>query len=568
MGRISIWFEQEMNSDALQSSPILARASLKVIPSTRELIMAAAIAVALLLCVNLPYALAYFLPQPNREFTGVLMNPEDSNSYLAKMQQGYEGEWLYHIPFTAEEHAPAFLGGFYVLLGQLARLTALSVIQMWHLARLTCALVMCLVVYGFIKSFLADSRTRRLAYLIALFGSGLGWVVFLFGQVYWLGDMPVDFRMPEAHLFFTALTYPHFIAGTTFLMASVWLARLAFDTGRFRFAVVAGVVNLALGVVYPFLIYLIGLILLLYWLFRSFELRRPDRNGAISILIALAVPAPLFFYYLSVLQSNPVMRAWDAQAITASPNPLHYLLAYGVLLILAVPTMRRRDLTLLWLWVFSVALLLYAPLNPQRRFVEGVQVPLAILAATGVTNYYLPRLRHTKVFQRLAARPNYSVPGLERMLLVLLIALLTLSNLYVLSSTSVTAVLEQPDPLFRSPDEIAAVDWAGTHLPPNAVVLSAYETGSLIPTRTNLRSVIGHWAETKDFMQKYEKVGEFFGSTRSDAWRNSMLRELGVDFVIYGERERALGQYDPASSMNLSSVYEGANTIIFRVNHP
>ena len=182
--------------------------------------------------------------------------------------------------------------------------------------------------------------------------------------------------MPEAHLFFTALTYPHFIAGTTFLTASVWLARLAFDTGRFRFAVVAGLANLALGVVYPFLIYLIGLILLLYWLFRSFELRRPDRNGAISILIALAVPAPLFFYYFSVLQSNPVIRAWDAQAITPSPNPLHYLLAYGVLLILAVPTMLRRDLTLLWLWVFSVALLLYAPLNPQRRFVEGVRVPL------------------------------------------------------------------------------------------------------------------------------------------------------------------------------------------------
>ena len=118
MGRISIWFEQEMNSGALQSRPIVARATVKVTPSTRELIMAAAIAVALLLCVNLPYALAYFLPQPNRAFTGVLMNPEDSNSYLAKMQQGYEGEWLYHIPFTAEEHAPAFLGGFYVLLGQ------------------------------------------------------------------------------------------------------------------------------------------------------------------------------------------------------------------------------------------------------------------------------------------------------------------------------------------------------------------------------------------------------------------------------------------------------------------
>lgn len=555
-----------MSSSSLQVESGLKGMAIALPASTREWLIAAGLAFVLVLSANLPYAFAYSFSQPSKVFTGVLMNPEDSNSYLAKMQEGYEGEWLYHIPFTAEEHLPAFLGGFYVLLGHLARLTSLSVIQMWHISRLISAFVMCLLVFGFMKAHIADSHTLWIAYFIALFGSGLGWAVFLFGQLYWLGDMPVDFRMPEAHLFFTAMTYPHFIVGTTLLMLSVWLAKLAFDTGQFRFAVIAGLVNLALGVVYPFLIYLIVLILLLCWIFHSLELRRADVNGGIMILIALALPAPLYFYYYSVLHSNIVMRAWDAQAITPSPNPIHYLLAYGVLLLLALPVLRRRHLAVLWLWVLAVALLIYSPLNPQRRFVEGVQIPLTILAASGVITFYLPRLHKTNAFQNLVARPNYSVTGLDRLLVVLLVASMMLSNLYIFASTSVTAAFQQPDPLFRSSDEIAAVDWAGAHLPPNAVVLSAYETGSLIPTRTHLRSVIGHWAETTDFEIKYDRVNEFFGSSPDNKRRAFLLRDLGVDFVIYGDRERALGSFDPITDKSLTRVYTSARMSIFRVD--
>ncbi len=535
--------------------------------STRNDWLQALLVALILVAVTLiPVALGYAFARPGTEFMGMLMNPEDSNSYLAKMQQGYEGGWLYSIPFTTEAHAPAFLGGFYLLLGHAARFLNLSVVQMWHLARVASAVLMFMAVYGFIRHFSPDPLTRWIAYALALTGSGLGWLLFALGQNYWLGDFPVDFKMPEAHLFFAALAFPHFTLGVTLILASVWLSLRAFDTQRMLFAAGAGVANLALVIVYPFLIYLIGTVLALHWFDLYFSKRRLQLRAGIAVLVSLLIPAPLLIYDLMVLRTNAAFRAWDAQAVTPSPNPLHYLVAYGAVLVLAAPTLREREWRPLWIWVLAVALLVYAPLNPQRRFVEGVQVPLSILAAAGLTSRYLPRVRLSEVFQRLAARPHYSVRGLERLIIVGLLVLLTLSNLYVLLSTSVTAALEQPYPLFRTQAEVDAVEWAGAHLPAGAVVLSAYESGSLIPTRTGLRTVIGHWAETMDFPRKYDQVSSFFAGATSEEWRTKLLAAQHVDYLFYGPRERALGNYDPALDPDLTRAYENTAVVIYRVN--
>ena len=97
-------------------------------------------------------------------------------------------------------------------------------------------------------------------------------------------------------------------------------------------------------------------------------------------------------------------------------------------------------------------------------------MPLSILAYTGLWSYYLPRLRASELFRKIASRPGYTERGLEKLALTGLVALLAVSNLYVLLSTSVTAALEQPYPFFRAQQEVEAVDWAGAHLSPGSVV--------------------------------------------------------------------------------------------------
>src|SRR5690554_1437158 len=162
--------------------------------SSREWVFAVSGAVILILIMLVPYALGYLLTGPDTVFTGIIMNSEDSQTYFAKMLQGYDGQWLYHIPFTAEEHEPVFLGGIYLALGQLARVSGLTVEVVWHGARVVPDLLLFLPAYLFIAAFIERREWRVVADLLAFFGSGLGWVLFLLNQPYWLDAFPDDFR--------------------------------------------------------------------------------------------------------------------------------------------------------------------------------------------------------------------------------------------------------------------------------------------------------------------------------------------------------------------------------------
>ncbi len=535
----------------------------------REWLIALAIALATLTLTLLPYWLGDQFARGDRQFTGVIMNPEDSQSYFAKMLEGYDGNWLYTIPFTTEDHAPAFVGGFYLALGHLARVLGLSLEAMWHLARVAADVLLFLVTFGFIAAFLREPRARWTAYLLALFGSGLGWLLFLLDQPYWLGAFPVDFKMPEAHLFFTALTFPHVAFGTALILASLWLSRRAIISGDWRIALGAGAANLLLAIVYPFLIYLIVATLGLAWLYRLIRSRRVRWRETILLAISFLLPAPLVLYYAVTLATNPVMRAWDAQAVTPSPPLPHYVVAYGVMVALGLLSLARRraELTFLWMWVLAAALLVYAPLNAQRRFVEGVQVPLAILATVGLVEVALPHFAQTRAFRWLAARPRYSTAGLERLVIAMVLLLMGLSNAYVLASTSVTASIEQPYPLFRSRDEIAAVGWLRANSARSDTVIGAYETGNYVAAHAGNRVVLGHWAETVDWERKFEEVESFYSTATDDA-RRQLLARYGVRYVWWGARERGLGGFDPARAEYLRRVFANDQAQVYRAEFP
>lgn len=69
-------------------------------------------------------------------FTGLLLNPPDGFTYLAKMRMGLQGQWLYHLPFTLERGPGAFLFSYYFALGHLARIVELPLPVVFHVARL------------------------------------------------------------------------------------------------------------------------------------------------------------------------------------------------------------------------------------------------------------------------------------------------------------------------------------------------------------------------------------------------------------------------------------------------
>ena len=71
------------------------------------------ISLCVLLLVTIPYFLAARSAGTDYEFSGFLLNPLDGNSYLSKMFQGWEGNWRFKLPYTADPGEGAYLFLFY-----------------------------------------------------------------------------------------------------------------------------------------------------------------------------------------------------------------------------------------------------------------------------------------------------------------------------------------------------------------------------------------------------------------------------------------------------------------------
>ncbi len=561
--------------------------------SRREWLLALGVALATAVFGLIPYWLGNLLAADGLVYMQLIMNPEDAQTYWAKMLQGFNGAWLYTIPFTPEPHAAAGVGVFYVWLGQLARGLGVSLTAVWHGSRFVAGILLFLTTFRFVAAFLPDRRSRWTAYLLALYGSGLGWLLFVLGQNYWLGAFPVDFKQPGAHLFFTALAFPHISLGTAVILLNVLVLNKMRDRELdakaqrhqeknppqsaksaakkvWGLAILAGLANVLLGVAYPFLIYIVAGTAVLTYAMLVFQQRQILWRTGWQIATIFLIPAPLYLYYLTVWQRNEVFRLWDAQAGTpAAPWP-HYLVAFGPLLLLAglfwwKRPKNRPQFAILWLWVFTAALLLYSPLNPQRRFIQGVHVPLAVLATAGFVQVVLPRCQNGRLWQKIITHPRYETAKLRRFVLMLFLLGMSLSNFYLWLDVTRIAALTQPDLFFRPAAEMEAVEWLRENLPGTAVTLGSYQTGNIVAAQAGQRVMLGHWAETVDFAGKETAVNQFFSGSASDAWRQALLREFGIEYVWFGPREQALGSFDPAAASYLTSVYQNKSIVIYFV---
>jgi hypothetical protein len=497
--------------------------------------------------LQLPYIAGYATTPPDKVYTGLIMNPEDSQTYFAKMRQGFEGEWLYTISFTPEPHEPALVGVFYVGLGHVARIFGGTITNIWHVSRVIAGIFLFLTTFWYITQYTQNRRTVWVAFLLAIFGSGLGWLLFVVGQPYWLNAFPVDFKMPEAHLFFMAMTFPHVAAGTALTLIVFRQLQQIIDNlvslsprPLVLLSFTAGILNLTIALIYPFLIYLIVAVTGIYFLLTVLKTGIQSLVSNLKLLIPLAIPflipAPLILYYAITLNQNPIFAAWNTQAGLPSPPIPHYLIAFGLFLLFAgIGWRQNKQHTFLWVWVFMAAILVYVPVEAQRRFVQGVQVPLSILAAIGLVNVGMPAFFNSKAstnpLQRILKSPRYTQPKLENFLLTLFLLFMSLSNIYLLASVTITAAVQQPPQFFRSQAENAGISWLTQHTQHTDVVLGTYQAGNYIAAHAGNQVIVGHWAETLNFEQKEKDANQFFDPNTSDQWRREFVEGMDVAYV-------------------------------------
>ncbi len=546
------------------------------------------LALAVVAITTAPYLLAWAKqgesPQGDWRFSGFLFGVEDGSSYLGKMRLGARGVWDFFLFYTPEAHDGVPLVFLpYILPGQIVghfvsdtdpALTP-ALIVTYHLLRVVCDVLLIVTIYRFAAAFLADPRDRLIATMLAALGGGLGWLQALTGQ----SALPADFYIPEGFSFLILFGLPHLalaraalLGGLLALMRSlpystaVLPARWQIAQGQWRWLLAAGALWLVVGLSVPFYFVIIYCILGAWGLAAWVKKRRFPLALFVRAVIAAGITLPLFLYYTIAFSANPAFAAWSSQNNLASPAPLVYLLGYLPLGALAVFGIRRtwngwaglkpartdRRGVLLVGWVLIVPILVYLPINVQRRMSEAVIVPLAVLAAVGL--------------RVLAER------SLPRVLRGALVGVTLLTSIFLLLGGFLAAATPAR-PLFRPAAEIAAFNWLNAHSQPGEIALSAVETGNVLPAWTHLRTYMGHGPETINWPFKTARLEYFYSDRMSAAERTDFFATPcalafpcagPIRYVLFGPLERALAPDDsPAWAAGMTKIYDAAGYQIY-----
>jgi hypothetical protein len=528
---------------------------------------------------SLPYLVGAINTPVGGEYSGALVIPGgfqvDYNSHMAKMWQGSRGEWDYQLLFTHEDH-PGLPGVqiFYVALGALANLTGLSFPVMYQLARFLLTIAMMPLLWAFASHFFEKPRDR---WTVIFFGTalmGVGWLMFLLLPELTRQVAPIEFWLSDAYHFTGVLYMPHFSAAICLqIMAlSAFLNWLQQPSIRAMMTMTMALVLDAL--IQPYVVLLtfplLGSVLLCKWLMEWHKHKKLAWHD-MTLLIPAALHGGIALWQYGMITAHPVWKNFSDQNITHSPEPIYYLFGYALFLLPIVVGMRRtiskipplhaieRGLggEVRWLlpifWVLWVVILLYAPTATQRRYLLGVQTPLALLAAAGwavwLKNISLPRWRFfTLIYGALGA----------------------ITPLLLLISNSTAMINTKNNPVFYTPDEVAGYAWLRENTAPDAVILTTMQrdgtgSGGRLVAMTGRRVFIGHWIETIHFEDKIAQITQFFALQTADTWHQEFLKSADIDYVWYDDYARKMGSWSPANRAYLELVFDEETLQIYQV---
>ena len=443
---------------------------------------------------------------------------DDANTYLAKMRQGFEGAWSWQNRYTTEQSPGAYLFMFWLLLGHIAAISGLPLIVVFHLARVAAAVALMAAAWLCITHFIQDRGARLFAFFFLAIGLGMGYVIQALGHPVVFGNPTdtLDWRMPELTAFYSILALPHFAWSGVFAALGIPLTLKAIERGDPRLGALAGLAWLGQASIHPQMPILMGGATAVAML-----LRRPDtRRGWVAGALAFAIPAPYILYSYFAFIGNPEVQRWTFHSKNAlPPEGFSFLFAIAPQLLLALVGIpgalrrRSREDVFLIAWLVLLAAILYLP-NPagdlRRRFLDALYIPLVILAARGMFEVILPRIRSARA-QRLIPFSYVSFAAAGSAFLVLAPMLVATQPQYVMSR-----------PYYEG------LTWLGDQ--PQGRVLSMPGIGLYVPAYSPDTVYVGHYDETFDYYTKTQTaLGVLTGKSDIEAFD----RENHIRYVIW-----------------------------------
>jgi len=504
----------------------------------------------------IPIIYGYIITPENMKFMG-LIHVVDSNTYFDYMNQAREGHFFFVNSYTSEPMAPFMIRPLFWFMGLFT--IFLHPLFVWYLFKVVLGFVFLISAYYLISMVIEDSFTRKISFVFLCISSGFGFFLKMFNL---LGGKlfggTIDLRMQSAITFLSLNGQPHTIFSLLLIVLTYIFFLKAIEKNSLRFYSYSGLSSLLLGFVHSFDLITVFMVIMLFLVIIFIK----NKKIILKPLIFFCAGVIPILYYAFLLLFNPIFKEWNKQNIIESPNPWGYILGYGLLFIFVLLFFIRwyswenllkakYPLILVISWVFVNPFLLYSPLKIEARFVEGLHIPIIILASLGFVKYVLPYFKTYK-----------------RLIIASVLIIISSSNIYWIYST-----INNTNPYFEptneftnkqylSDNEIEALQWLKSNTN-KETVLSGYYIGNYIPRISGNKVFLGHWAQTIDFEKKQEIVKQFF-QQKKENYKKTIVSKYGIDYVYYGKEEQDFGKIEENNFLVL--VYENKNIKIYKID--
>jgi hypothetical protein len=348
-------------------------------------------------------------------------------------------------------------------------------------------------------------------------------------------------------------------------MAAAWRMH---HRGHPRYCALAGAAALALALFHAYdlipIYATLGLTGLVLWVRdRRFPSRLAIAGGAVAV-----VSGPVAFYYQRLTATDPLWQQVLSQYVNAgvwTPPHLHLFVLMGLPLALAAYAVAARlvdsdERLFVLAWAVCGFVLIYVPVVYQIKFLNGWQLPLAVLAAAAW---------HERIVPALAAwLRERGMVSLERRWQVwagaLLVAATLPTNLY-LFAWRLTEMRRHDAPYFLHVDEKAALDWLAANASPADVVLAPLALGQFVPNYGEARPVVAHWAMTVRFFERRDAAERFFEPSTPVTERSGLIDREAVTLVLRPKPEMREATWAPATALRLALVFDRPRAQVYRV---
>ncbi len=524
-----------------------------------------------LAAIVFPYLFTLFITPPNLVWSGLLLSVDDQNVHLMWSRQARDGAFFLRDLFTTEPllsgQRPLFFNLFPLLVGNLSRLTGLEVGIWYHIVRVAAGALGLWQFHELSRAVTQNqpqySRARLIALFLVAFTLGGGFLGTIFPSLASAfdfidrpdGSFPI---MPEAFFVLSALVHPINVISMA-LLALIF--RLTLQKRGIPAIFVA---SLALSNIHTYdaLPLMLALGIWSLWMHREGD-RAALKLGAAAIAGAL-IPV----LYQSVVFSGSEEFRVKALTVTAPPRLIDLVFSFAPLLVgMALSRRATRELPgarLLWVWIVAVFALVYVPTSVfpfARKMMEGVQFPMAILAALGISDF----------LARFQSRPRrLALAGAFVLIPALSTALVWSWTLQNATENNASRWKYFMPPISITRGEAGALKVLNGEKTGGAVLCLPF-IGTYVPRATGQVTYLGHWAETLRFGDKLGNVDRFYRGIFSPQQAREFLARERVRYVIFGPFERQIAKRDlPAAELGLTPIFQGGDaesgfTTLYRV---